>query len=143
MRLGPRSSHRPSVMPFCCLPTFSIIGLNFSLVPLLLGNIVEKRVRVMRYEVEARLFFHLAAELEWLDSPRYCLNQYLLPCFSVYFRPSGLTISGSPLSARYFRKARICRHARIHLQHTEYLAANILLTRLLYINASKPSEPLH
>ena len=64
MRLGPRSSHRPNVMVFRCLPTFSIIGLNFSLVPMLLGNIVEQRVRIMRYEIEARYFFHLAAELE-------------------------------------------------------------------------------
>ena len=77
MRLGSRSSHRPSITPFCCLPTFSIIGLNYSLVPLLLGNNVEQRVRVMRYEIETHIFFHLAAELEWLDSRRYCLNQHL------------------------------------------------------------------
>ena len=31
-----------------------------------------------------------------------------LPCFSVYCRTSGLTTSVSPLSARYFRKARFC-----------------------------------
>ena len=77
MRRGPRSSHRPSVTPFCCLPTFSVIGLTCSLVPLLLGNFVEQRVRVMRYEIETNIFFHLAAELEWLDSHRYCLNQHL------------------------------------------------------------------
>ena len=37
----------------------------------------------------------------------------------------------------------IYRHARIHLQHTEHLAAKILITCLPYINASKPVEPLH
>ena len=77
LRLGPRSSDRPRVTRFCCLPTFSIIGLNYSLVPLLLGNNVEQRVRVMRYEIETPISFHLAAELEWLDSRRYCLNQHL------------------------------------------------------------------
>ena len=31
LRLGPRISHRPSVMPFCCLETLvSIDGLNYS-----------------------------------------------------------------------------------------------------------------
>ena len=44
---------------FAVLPAFSIIGLNYSLVRLLLGNNVEQRVRVMRYEIETHLFLTL------------------------------------------------------------------------------------
>ena len=35
----------------------------------------------------------------------------------------------------------VCRHARIHLKHVEDLAANIHITHLLHINASKRLEP--
>ena len=38
------------------------------------------------------------------------------------------------------KHSAIYRHARIHLQHTEYLAAKFLITRLLYVNASKYFE---
>ena len=51
--------------------------LNYSLVPLLLSNTVDQRVRLMRYEIKTHILVHLAAELEWLDSRRYCFNQHL------------------------------------------------------------------
>ena len=97
LRLGPRNSHRPTVTPFCFLPTFSIIGLNYSLAPLLLGNNVGQRVRVMRYEIETHIPFHLAAELECGSIPAVIASTSTLPCFSVYCRPSGFTTFVSPL----------------------------------------------
>ena len=147
LRLGPRSSHGPSATPLCCLPTFTIIGPNYGLVPLLPGNNIEQRVRVMRSK---RTLFSTSRRKSSDSIPAAISSTSTLPCFSVYCRPSGLTTSVSPLSARYFRRARflhehpaIYRHARIHLQHTEYLTAKTLITRLLHINASKPFEPLH
>ena len=77
LRLRPRSSHPPSDTPFCCLLMFSIIGLNYSLALLLIGNGVEQRIRVMRHEIETHISFHLAAGLECLDSSRDWLNQHL------------------------------------------------------------------
>ena len=102
----------------------------------------------MRYEIETHPFFHLAAELEWLDSRRYCLNQYLamlkrvLPTVGPHHLHEPAISKVFPQGTLLHEHPAICRHARIHLQHTEY-TAKILITRLLHINASKPFEPLH
>ena len=58
LRLGHHSHHRPSVTPFGRLPTFTIVGLKFSLVPLLPGSNVEQCIRIMHYEIET--YFVLA-----------------------------------------------------------------------------------
>ena len=65
-QLGPRSSHRSSVTPRSRLPACSIVGLNHSLVPLLLVYDVEQCVGVIHYEIGRCLPFDLVAKLLWL-----------------------------------------------------------------------------
>ena len=76
-RLGPRSSHRPSVTPFCCLPTLSTIGLNYSLVPLLLGDNDENASGSCITRSKRIIFSTLRRRSNWLISRRCCLNQRL------------------------------------------------------------------
>ena len=91
--------------------------------------------------------FHLAPELERLDSRRYCLYQHpsmiqrVLPTVGLHHLREPAVSKAFPQVTFLHEQLAIHRHARIHLQHTDYLAAEILITRLLHINASKPFEP--
>ena len=100
-----RSSHRPSVKPFCCL--VSITAWSSRCLAIMLNNASGSCVTISK-----RIIFSTLRQLEWLDSRRYCLNQHLA---MVNCRPSGLTTSVSPLSARYCRRARFCMNTLLSI----------------------------
>ena len=102
----------------------------------------------MPYEIEPHLPFHLAAKLEWLYSRRYRLYQHLAMLQRV-LPTTGLHHFREPAVSKVFSQGTLLhehpvvyRHACIHLQHTEDLAAKIYITRLLRINSSKTFRAL-
>ena len=69
----------------------------------------------MHYEIEPHITFHLAAKLEWL----YRLYNHLAN-FSVFCRPPGFTTFVSPLSARYFRRARFYMNTLLQVSNKKF-----------------------
>ena len=68
------------ILGICCTPFRGVTllaSIKYSLVPLLLGDCVDQCVSIVHLEIESHLLFHLAAELEWLDSRRYLLKQHI------------------------------------------------------------------
>ena len=138
-------SNRSTVPPFFRFLTFSIVSLNFNLVALLLDNKIEQPPGSL-ITTSNRI---VLSTLRWNSSgsnPAAMAFTSILPCFGLYRRPSGSIISVSPDVSKVFPRGTVLnehpaiyRHARIRLQHTEYLAAIILTTRLLRIYTSTRS----
>ena len=148
LRLGPRSSHRPRVTPFCRLPACSVVGLNYSLVRLLLGNYAERCVRIVRYEIESHLSsFPPCGGTRLPQFPCYRLHlqlaelQRVVPTVRLHHLRKPAVSKLFPQGTLLHEHLAIYWHARIRLQHTEYLAATILITLLLHINASNLLSP--
>ena len=90
----------------------------------------------MQYEIEPHLNFHLAAKLEWLYSRCYRLHQYLAMLQLVlmttgihHVREAAVTKTFSQ-GTHFHEYPAVYRNARIHLQHTEELAATTLTLTL-------------
>ena len=120
---------------------------GLQLILLLLVKYAEQCVRIMRYDIELHILFHVAPELEWLDSRCYCLNQHLAMLQRV-LPTIGLHHLREPAVSEVFSQGTFSqerpttyRHARLHLQQMEYLAAKILIIRLPHTNASTLLSP--
>ena len=124
--LNPRSSHRPAVRPLCSLPVSGIVGLNYSLVPLLLGDYVEPFLAIVYYDIESHVpFDHATRATRVARFPLAIASTSTLPCFSMYchHRREPAVSKLLPQGTLLHEHAAVYRHARIHLQHAEYLAA--------------------